>query len=91
MLRRIGLRPVLPFRPGHCFTGRYQGPEGGHIVAFEASQLGTASFAAAAEEGAKELQTALPFIGSPQYSVLDIALCRRRGISQILYQSAAAS
>ena len=41
VLRRIGLRPVLLFRPGHCFTGFYDAPEGGHIVAFETSYLGS--------------------------------------------------
>jgi hypothetical protein len=89
VLRRIGLRPVLLFRPGHCFTGYYDAPEGGHIVAFETSDLGTVPFAAAAEEGMKELQTTLPFIGSPQFSVVDIALCRQQGINPIPYQSPA--
>jgi hypothetical protein len=86
ILRRIGLRPVLLFRPGHCFTGYYDAPEGGHLVAFETSYMGSAPFAAAAEEGAKELQAALPFLGSPQYSVVDIALCRQQGINPIPYQ-----
>lgn len=86
ILRRIGLRPVLLFRPGHCFTGYYDSPEGGHIVAFETTLLGAASFAAAAEEGAKELQSTLPFLGSQQYSIVDIALCRQQGINPIPYQ-----
>jgi hypothetical protein len=87
ILRRIGLRPVLLFRPGHCFTGFYDSPEGGHIVAFETTMLGTAPFAAAAEEGAKELQMTLPYVGTQQYSVVDIALCRQQGISPIPYQA----
>lgn len=87
ILRRIGLRPVLLFRPGHCFTGFYDAAEGGHIVAFETTYLGSASFAAAAAEGAKELQTTLPYLGSQQYSVVDIAVCRQQGINPIPYQS----
>lgn len=87
ILRRIGLRPVLLFRPGHCFTGYYDAPEGGHIVAFETTYLGSAPFAAAEEEGARELQSTLPFLGSQQYSVVDIALCRQQGINPIPYQS----
>jgi hypothetical protein len=89
VLRRIGLRPVLLFRPGHCFTGYYDAPEGGHIVAFETSYLGNGPFAIAADEGSKELQATLPFIGSPQYSIVDIALCRQEGINPIPYQAPA--
>ena len=88
ILRRIGLRPVLVFRPGHCFTGFYDAAEGGRIVAFETTLLGSATFAAAAAEGAKELQSTLPLVGAPQYSVVDIALCRQQGISPIPYQQA---
>jgi hypothetical protein len=87
ILRRIGLRPVLLFKPGHCFTGYYDAPEGGHILAFETTMLGNSSFVAAAEEGAKELQATLPFLGSQQYSVVDIALCRQQGINPIPYQA----
>ncbi len=88
ILRRIGLRPVLLFRPGHCFTGFYDAAEGGHIVAFETTFLGSAPFAAAAAEGAKELQTTLPYVGSQQYSIVDIAVCRQQGINPIPYESA---
>jgi hypothetical protein len=91
VLRRIGLRPVLLFRPGHCFTGFYDAPEGGHIVAFETSYLGAAPFATAADEGMKELQTTLPFLGTPQFSVVDIALCRQQGINPIPYQTPSAN
>jgi len=86
ILRRIGLRPVLLFRPGHCFTGFYDAAEGGRVVAFETTLLGSAPFSAAAAEGAKELQTTLPFLGSAQYSIVDIALCRQQGINPITYQ-----
>jgi hypothetical protein len=88
ILRRIGLRPVLVFRPGHCFTAFYDAAEGGHLVPFETTFLGSAPFAAAASEGAKELQSTLPFIGTPQYSIVDIALCRQEGINPIPYQAA---
>ena len=80
---------MLLFRPGHCFTGFYDAPEGGRIVAFETSMLGSATFAAAADEGSKELVTTLPFIGTQQFSVVDIALCRQQGISPIPYQAPA--
>jgi hypothetical protein len=85
ILRKIGLRPVLLFRPGHCFTGFYDAPEGGHLVAFETTFLGTAPFSAAAVEGAKELQATLPYVGTPQYSIVDIAVCRGQGITPIPY------
>jgi hypothetical protein len=85
ILRRIGLRPVLLFRPGHCFTGFYDAAEGGRLVAFETTFLGAAPFSAAEAEGAKELQTTLPYLGTPQYSIVDIAVCRGQGITPIAY------
>jgi hypothetical protein len=88
ILRRIGLRPVLLFRPGHCFTGFYDAPEGGRVVAFETTMLGSAPFAAAVAEGSKELQSTLPYLGTPQYSIVDIALCRQQGINPIPFQPA---
>ncbi len=88
ILRRIGLRPVLLFRPGHCFTGFYDAPDGGRLVAFETTMLGSAPFASAAAEGARELQSTLPFLGTPQYSIVDIALCRQQGINPIPFQPA---
>jgi len=89
ILRRIGLRPVLLFRPGHCFAGFYDAADGGHLVAFETTMLGSASLSSAAAEGAKELQMTLPYLGSPQYSIVDIAICRQQGINPIPYQGAA--
>jgi len=89
ILRRIGLRPVLLFRPGHCFTAFYDSADATHLVAFETTMLGNASFAAAAAEGGKELQATLPFLGTPQYSIVDIALCRQQGINPIPYQAPA--
>jgi len=88
ILRKIGLRPVLLFRPGHCFTGFYDAPEGGRLVAFETTFLGAAPFSAAEAEGAKELQTTLPYLGTPQYSIVDIAVCRAQGITPIPYDAA---
>jgi hypothetical protein len=88
VLRRIGLRPVLLFKPGHCFAGFYDAAEGGKLVAFEPTLLGGAPFAVAAAEGAKELQATLPFLGSPQYSIVDIALCRQQGINPISFEPA---
>lgn len=88
VLRKIGLRPVLLFRPGHCFTGFYDAPEGGRLVAFETTFLGAAPFSAAVAEGAKELQATLPYLGTAQYSIVDIAICRAQGINPIPYEPA---
>ncbi len=88
ILRRIGLRPVLLFRPGHCFAGFYEQPEGGKVLAFETTMLGSSPFASAAAEGSKELQTTLPYLGSQQYSMVDIAVCRQQGINPISFQPA---
>jgi hypothetical protein len=87
IMRRIGLRPVLLFKPGHCFAGFYDSAEGGRIVAFEPTFLGQSAFAASAAEGGRELQATLPYLGTPQYSVVDIALCRQQGINPIPYES----
>jgi len=87
ILRRIGLRPVLLFKPGHCFVAFYDSAEGGRLVAFETTLLGSAPFSAAVAEGAKELQATLPYIGSPQYSIVDIALCRQQGINPISFEA----
>jgi hypothetical protein len=89
VLRRIGLRPVLLFRPGHCFAGYYDAPRGATSSPSRRPMLGGGLVRAAAEEGAKELQSTLPFLGSQQYSVVDIALCRQQGINPIPYQAAA--
>jgi hypothetical protein len=89
VLRRIGLRPVLVFRPGHCFAGFYDAPEGGHLITFETTMLGSASFAAAALEGSHELALTAPYVGTSQYSIVDIALCRQQGINPIPYQAGA--
>jgi len=88
ILRRIGLRPVLLFRPGHCFVGFYDGSDAaGRLVAFEPTMLGQASFQAASAEGSRELQATLPFIGTSQYSMVDIAICRQQGIYPISYEA----
>ena len=87
ILRRIGLRPVLLFKPGHCYTGFYDAAEGGRMIAFETTMLGSAPFSAATAEGAKELQSTLPYLGAPQYSIVDIALCRQQGINPIPFEA----
>ena len=87
LLRKIGLRPVLLFKPGHCFVGFYDGPDAAHLVAFEPTMLGQAPFQASVAEGAKELQATLPFIGTAQYSLVDIALCRQQGINPISFET----
>jgi hypothetical protein len=88
ILRRIGLRPVLLFRPGHCFVAFYDSAEAGRLVAFEPTMLGQAQFQASVAEGAKEMQATLPFVGTSQYSVVDIALCRQQGINPISFEAA---
>lgn len=85
VLRRIGLRPVLIFRPGHCLAGYYEAPDSPRIIAFETTVLGQAPFSAALAQGSRELQATLPFLGTPQYGVVDVALCRQQGISPIPY------
>jgi len=87
ILRKIGLRPVLLFRPGHCFVGFYDTAEGSHLVAFETTMLGSAPFAAASAEGAKELQATLPFLGTAQYASVDIAQWRQQGINPIPFEA----
>ena len=83
IFRRIGLRPVLIFRPGHCFVAVYDAAQGGHLIALETTLLGPSSFASAMTYGAQELQSALPNMSSPGYSSVDIALARQEGITPI--------
>jgi len=88
IFRRIGLRPVLLFKPGHCFVATYDAAEGGHLIALETTLLHSASAASAAAVGAQELQTTLPYIGTLQYSMVDIALARLQGITPIAFEPA---
>jgi len=83
IFRRIGLRPVLIFRPGHCFVAVYDAAQGGHLIALETTMLNPSSFAPALTYGAQELQAALPNMSLPGYSSVDIALARQEGITPI--------
>ena len=83
IFRRIGLRPVLIFRPGHCFVGVYDAPTGGQLIALETTALSVAPFASAAAYGAQELQTTTPNLGTAGFSEVDIALAREQGVRPI--------
>jgi len=86
VFRRIGLRPVLMFRPGHCFIAVYDAPSGGQLMALETTLLSGAPFAAALSYGAQELQSTLPNLGSPGFSEVDIALARQQGVRPIGFE-----
>lgn len=83
ILKRIGLRPVLVFKPGHCFVAVYDSAEGGELIGIETTLLGYAPFRAALASGATELQQTLPYLGSPGYSTVDICVARQQGVSAI--------
>ena len=86
IFRRIGLRPVLFFAPGHCFVAVYDAAQGGQLIPIETTMLGTAPFTAALNSGLKELATATPNLNSPGYSAVDIALARQAGVKPIEYE-----
>ncbi len=86
IFRRIGLRPVLIFRPGHCFIGVYDAPTGGQLIALETTALSAAPFAAALSFGSQELQTTIPNLGTPGFSEVDIALAREQGVRPIGFE-----
>ncbi len=86
IFRRIGLRPVLVFRPGHCFIGVYDAPTGGQLIALETTALGVASFASAEAYGAQELQATIPNLGTAGFSEVDIALVREQGVRPIGFE-----
>ena len=83
IFRRIGLRPVLLFKPGHCFVAVYDAAQDGHLVALETTMLGTAPFSSAMTFGGQELETALTNMGTPGYSTVDIVLARQEGVMPI--------
>jgi hypothetical protein len=83
IFRRIGLRPVLLFKPGHCFVAVYDSPEGGKLLAVETTMLSSAPFASAMTYGDQELDTTLSNLNSPGYSSVDIALARQEGVMPI--------
>lgn len=83
IFRRIGLRPVLLFKPGHCFVAVYDAADGGKLLAVETTMLSTAPFAAAMTYGDQELGTTLSNLNSPGYSSVDVALARQEGVMPI--------
>jgi hypothetical protein len=85
IFRRIGLRPVLVFRPGHCFVAVYDSAAGGQLLALETTLLGSSSFSAALVYGAQELQNTTANLGTPGYSLVDIGTARAQGVRPIAY------
>ncbi len=83
IFRRIGLRPVLVFRPGHCFVAVYDAAQGGQLMAVETTLLSGAPFAQAFSLGRQELANALPHLDTPGYSTVDIAAARQAGVRPI--------
>jgi len=88
IFRRIGLRPVLVFRPGHCFVAVYDSAAGGQLLALETTMLGANSFSAALVYGAQELQNTTANLGTPGYSLVDIGTARAQGVRPIGYAEA---
>ncbi len=83
IFRRIGLRPVLIFRPGHCFVAVYDSAAGGRLLALETTLLGAEPFRAALALGGEELAAVTPNLGLPGYSSVDIATARGEGVRPI--------
>jgi hypothetical protein len=83
IFRRIGLRPVLLFKPGHCFVAVYDASSGGNLIAVETTLLGSASFAKALSMGSQELDNTLPNINNLGYSAVDIVSARQAGVRPI--------
>jgi hypothetical protein len=86
IFRRIGLRPVLFFAPGHCFVAVYNAAQGGQLIPIETTMLGTSPFTAALRDGGRELAADTPNLNSPGYSAVDIALARQAGVKPIEYE-----
>ena len=87
IFRRIGLRPVLLFKPGHCFVAVYDAAQGGHLIAVETTLLGSGSFASALAYGNRELEATLPHLDTQGYSTVDIIAARQAGVKPIEFQS----
>jgi hypothetical protein len=85
IFRRIGLRPVLIFRPGHCFVAVYDAAQGGQLIAVEPTLLSSAPFGSAFFMGSQELTSTLPHLDTPGFSSVDIAVARQSGIRPIEY------
>lgn len=87
IFRRIGLRPVLIFRPGHCFVAVYDSAQGGQLIGLETTLLSTAPFGSAFSLGAEELGNTVPHLDTPGYSSVDIAVARQAGVRPIEYDN----
>lgn len=85
IFRRIGLRPVLIFRPGHCLIAVYDAAQGGQLIGVETTLLNSEPFGAAFALGGQELANILPHLDTPGYSSVDIALARQAGIRPIAF------
>ena len=83
VLRRIGLRPVLLFKPGHCFVAVYDSAEGGQLIGIETTLIGSGPFKAGLTVGATQVQATLPYLGSADYTLVDIAAARQQGVASI--------
>jgi len=87
VFRRIGLRPVLIFKPGHCFIAVYDAAQGGQLIGLETTLLNAAPFGSAFSMGAQELNNTIPHLDSPGYSSVDIAVARQAGVRPIEFSS----
>jgi len=83
IFRRIGLRPVLVFKPGHCFVAVYDSAQGGQLIGLETTLLSSSPFGSAFSMGAQELTNTLPHLESPGFSSVDIAVARQAGVRPI--------
>jgi hypothetical protein len=83
LLRKIGLRPVLVFKPGHCLVAYYDAQENGNLIALETTLLNAGSYASALSTGQQELQDSAPYFGQPDYSSVDIGFARQQGVVPI--------
>ena len=86
IFRRIGLRPVLVFVPGHCFVCVYDTDQGGQLIALETTLLSSAPYADAVSAGEKEMTIASQTLGQPGYSSIDISLARDSGVQPIEFE-----
>jgi hypothetical protein len=83
IFRRIGLRPVLIFVPGHCFVGVYDKGQGGELITLETTLLSSSTFAQAESAGDKEMQMASAMMGQTGFSYIDLSLARDSGVLPI--------
>ncbi len=83
IFRRIGLRPVLLFKPGHCFVAVYDAADGGKLIPIETTMISSSTFTASMTYGEQEMETTLSNLSSPGYSSVDIVLARQEGVVPI--------